>query len=178
MKTINIIHSETLASIAKISKTEASAFLYNDFYIGGKVYLYAQGSRGYNERFPKRLIAKYMIEGTYGNDAPRGGKLGDYLLITNIGKDKDKVDVINKMIETLDANYTKAKEEKESKIKAANELFRNSVTEEDLKKFAEFWKNSSNKKARGKACNLYARYTGVYTTSCYNEVYELAKIYL
>ena len=139
--------------MAKCSKSTAIEIVYTDILESKKLYLNRKNNSTATVKFlEKNFEAKF----TKGNDAPRGGKFGDFVTFTT----NDKFDELAKAI--LGRNEERANEIEARKVeetKAVNEMV---ITEEEKNKFLEKTKGMSNKSAKAIASNFAGRKLGFY----------------
>lgn len=150
MRTITI---EQIKEIAKCTHCTAVEVKYCDILEKCKLYT----DRGNNSRATMNWLSKHDVEFTYGNDAPRGGKIGNFVSF----KMTDKLAVVKNALDIKDAQLTIIADEKEAARDAAIEAM--VITEEEANKFIQKVTGLSNKHARKIAHNMAAAKLGFYS---------------
>jgi hypothetical protein len=151
MKTITV---QQVMTLAKCSKSTAIEIVYSFLFENRRVYLNKKNNATATIKWlTKNFDAKF----TNGNDAPRGGKIGEYVDFTA----NSKFDELQKLILEKDSEIYIAKE----KSKIINQEMVNAmvISETEKTNFLEKTKDLSNKQARKIAHNFAARKLGFYS---------------
>ncbi len=161
---MNNLKVEKLMSELKISKSFANVIRYTRFVETGKIYT----NQGWNaSSIIKYLEKNFGVTFENGNDAPKGGKWGNFVQVIETDQYKDFI------IQVLELNHlanVKA-ESIENERKLAIENF-----EIDEKMKAEFIKKTeglNNTQSRNIANNMIGRKLGFYSSTLRNKLMEL-----
>jgi hypothetical protein len=151
MKTITV---NQVMNLAKCSKSTAIEIVYRLLFEKRRVYLNKKNNATATIKW---LTKNFDANFTAGNDAPRGGKIGDYVDFTA----NSKFDELQKLILQENAKLAFAKE----KTTKVNQEMVNAmvISESEKINFLEKTKDLSNKKARIVAHNFAARKLGFYS---------------
>lgn len=161
MKTLS---TQTVMRLANCSKSTAIEIVYSNLLETKKLYL---NKKNNSTATKKWLVKNFDAKFTEGNDAPRGGKTGDFVTFTVNDKFDDLVTLINNEDVKL-KNFTALK--KIEQQEAINSMV---ITEEEKTKFLEKTKNMSNRQARQIAHNYAGKKLGFYSNLAKDKFMDL-----
>lgn len=161
MKALN---TQTVMQLAKCSKSTAIEIVYNDLLESKKLYLNRKNNSTSTIKWlEKNFDAKF----TNGNDAPRGGKFGDFVTFTTNNNFETLVSLINQE----ESSFVEASEKRSAEQNAAVQGM--VISEAEKQNFLEKTKDMSNKKARTVAHNFAARKLGFYSNEAKDKFMNL-----
>lgn len=152
MKNLSI---NQIMSIANCSYSTAYEFKSKQF-IDGKLYLHQKNFATYTLKWLEKVCK--ISDFKSGNDAPRGGKKGDFITFIPTSEFLNIVDKLLIQDEKIGEIQQAITEEKSNKLAAFH------PTEKMISDFKDKTKGVSNKKARKIAHNVAAKYLGFYST--------------
>lgn len=168
MNTIQNISTGAVEKKFKVSASVALHLLYSNLTlsVGNKIYT----NKGANARAVQNWLEKnFDAKFSYGNDAPRGGKIGNFIQIVSI--DAELADAFFATVKAFDEEIGR---EIEAKRKQKAELVEDfTMTDEEIEKFIAKTADLSNKKTRQKANNEYARKSGFFDTDGTRKVLDI-----
>lgn len=148
----------------KLSK-RTEGFLNYNYKGDGKYYLNEQGSRHYNMSLFNHFKSNNtecinIIE--HGNDAPKGGSLGSYVIVVFTWKFTEKYGWFFEQKKAQELRLAEAQDKKDALITVLTVQFKEFVDKnpEKVEEWKEKIKNISSKKARMFKENRVARVTG------------------
>ena len=151
MKTLS---SQTVMQLAKCSKSTAIEIIYCNLLESKKLYL---NKKNNSTSTIKWLEKNFDAKFTKGNDAPRGGKIGDFVTFTVNKKFNELLELITK------TDLSKKNADLYKKIQQQKAIDAMVITELEKQSFLEKTKNLSNKKAREVAHNFAGKKLGFYS---------------
>jgi len=151
MKTLS---SQSVMQLAKCSKSTALEIIYHDLLESKKLYL---NRRNNSTATIKWLEKNFEAKFTNGNDAPRGGKIGEFVTFEVNSNFNDLVLLITQKDSEFVKETASRKAEQQKAIDAMV------ISEAEKQSFLEKTKDMSNKKARQIAHNFAGRKLGFYS---------------
>ena len=158
------LSKESVIKLAKCSNSTALEIIYHNLLEDKKLYVNRKNNANATIKWlEKNFDAKF----TKGNDAPRGGKIGEFVTFTTNEKFNELAELINnKDIELKE--FQKNKKIAEQKL--INEMV---ISENEKTKFLEKTKDLSNKKSREIASNFAGRKLGFYSNEARDKFMSL-----
>lgn len=161
----NYKNTDLFAKEFKISKAFAIEIVWHSFLDEKKIYLnrgnYASSTIGF-------LAKNFGAIFERGNDAPKGGKRGAFVIMTSWNSEFDKF--ANQIIKRDEEIGQEALQREIEKTKALDSMM---ISEEEKNKFIEKTTGLSNKQARKIAHNFAAKKLGFYSTEGMKKFMEL-----
>lgn len=150
------LSSQKIMEICQCSKSTAIEIRYSNLLESKKLYLNKKNNSTATLNWLKKNFG--AIVSKIQNDAPRGGKTGDFVTF----KTNQKFDELCQLVLAENEKHIKTeKDKKESQQASINAMV---ISEAEKKNFLEKTKNLSNKKSRVIAHNFAGRKLGFYSS--------------
>jgi|688.fasta_scaffold577731_3 hypothetical protein len=158
------LSSQEIIGLAKCSKATSLEIIYHDLLETKKLYLNRKNN---SYATVKWLEKNFDANFTHGNDAPRGGRIGEYVTFTT----NSKFDELALLVNSKNDEKAHAIAESKSKNQKAVDLM--VISEKEKASFLERTEGLSNKKARAIAHNFAGRKLGFYSNDAKDKFMNL-----
>ncbi len=159
------LNKSTVMQLCKCSNSTAIEIMYSNLLTSKNLYLNRKNNSTATLNWLKKHFEAKISE--IKNDAPRGGKVGDFITFTA----NEKFDNLCKLVLSENDNFIKKENERKvSQKKAVDSMV---ISEIEAKNFIEKTKDLSNKKARAIAHNFAGRKLGFYSNEAKDKFMNL-----
>lgn len=164
------LSTQTVQELAKCSKSTALEIIYSDILETKKLYLNKKNNSSATMKWLERNFSAFF---TYGNDAPRGGKTGDFVTFTFTTSGEEK---FNSFVSTINSENAKLlKRQNESKISNQAKVEAMVISETEKQNFLAKTTGMSNKSAKAVAHSYAGRKLGFFSNEGKDKFMDLRK---